>query len=190
MKTSYNLFHPKGVNGLHWKRKLGLIFSLGFLSACNWGPENLMTFEMTFQLISDCSQAGSGAVQCEATEDVVKAKETGTWFLEPRAGKTFILTNHLGEVIKGVGPFEDENGNTYQARKYEEEVDTGDGCHTYVDELYNIVLDEEGDLKGDLTIAQTGGSAIESAECSVLWAHEIKYELKGAKSDELVPARE
>ncbi|MBL92704.1 MAG: hypothetical protein CMH56_12940 [Myxococcales bacterium] len=190
MKTSYNLFHSKGVNGLRWLKRLGSVASLGVLSACGLGAENLMTFEMTFQLISDCSQSGSNAVQCEATEDVVKAKETGTWFLESRAGKTFILTNHLGEVIKGVGPFVEENGSVYQARKYEEEVDTGDGCHTYTDELYNLVLDEEGSLTGELTVAQTGGSAIESADCGVLWANEIKYDLKGTKSDELVPARE
>ena len=175
-----------------------LCLSLFALGGCS--SERLMTFEMTFQLISDCSQAGSGAVQCEDTEEVVKAKETGTWFIEPREGKTFVLTNHLGEVIKGVGPFDQEEGVIYQARKYEEQVDTGDGCHTYTDELYNIVL-KDNELTGDLTIAQTGGSAQANetdedgepigtvAACGVLWAHEIKYELKGSESDELVPAR-
>ena len=173
---------------MYFLKRFGLIVSIGFLSACGFGAEKLMTFEVTFQLISDCSQAGSGAVQCEATADVVKTTESGTWFLEPKEGKTFILTNHLGEVIKGVGPFEEENGNVYQARKYEEEVNTSDGCHSFIDKFYDIVL-KDNEFTGALTIAQTGGSALESSEtnCGVLWAHEIKYLVKGTQSDEVVP---
>ena len=96
---------------------------------------------MTLQMVSDCSQAGSGAIQCEDLETVVAAQEKGFWFFEQREGRTFVLINHNGESIKGVGAFEEETGTIYQARKYEEEVNTSDGCHSYRDEIYDLVLD-------------------------------------------------
>ena len=167
-----------------------LIFTsllLGLFSGCNWGS-SLVSYEMTMQLISDCSQAGSGAIQCEDLETVAAAKEKGIWFFEQRAGRTFVLVNHNGESVKGVGAFEGESGQIYQARKYEEEVNTSDGCHNYRDEFYEFVLNENK-LEGELTIAQTGGSELESMECGPLWAHEIKYLLKGSQSEEVVPGR-
>ena len=36
---------------------------------------------MTLQMVSDCSQAGSGAIQCEDLETVAAAQEQGIWFL-------------------------------------------------------------------------------------------------------------
>ena len=143
---------------------------------------------MTLQMVSDCSQAGSGAIQCEDLETVVAAQEKGFWFFEQREGRTFVLINHNGESIKGVGAFEEETGTIYQARKYEEEVNTSDGCHSYRDEIYDLVLDGN-EITGELTIAQTGGSELDSVDCGPLWAHEIKYLLKGSQSEEVVPGR-
>ena len=37
-------------------------------------------------------------------------------------------------------------------------------------------------ITGELTIAQTGGSELDSVDCGPLWAHEIKYLLKGSQS--------
>jgi len=154
--------------------------------ACGAANGGLTSFDVTLQLISDCSQAGSGAIQCEDLETATAVNESGIWFLEQKEGRTFILTNHQGETIKGVGAFEEESGQIYQARKYEEEVNTSDGCHNFTDKFYDIVL-KDNEITGALTIAQTGGSGLESADCDVLWAHEIKYLVKGTQSDEVVP---
>ena len=160
---------------------------LGLMSGCNWGS-SLVSYEMTMQLISDCSQRGSDAIECENLETAIAAQEQGVWFLEQREGRTFILTNHNGEAVKGVGAFDEESGQIYQARKYEEEVNTSDGCHNYRDEFYDLVI-KDNKVEGELTVAQTGGSELDSVECGPLWAHEIKYLLKGSQSEEVVPGR-
>jgi hypothetical protein len=161
---------------------------LSMCCACGSSTGTLTAFNVTLQLISDCSQAGSGAIQCEDLETATAVNESGVWFLEQKEGRTFILTNHQGETIKGVGAFNEDSGDIYQARKYEEEVDTSDGCHNFTDKFYDIVL-KDNEMTGALTIAQTGGSELESADCDVLWAHEIKYLVKGTQSDEVVPGR-
>jgi hypothetical protein len=187
LKNGYTLLSQGSHMGARIEKLIFTSLLLALISGCNWGP-SLVSYEMTMQLISDCSQAGSGAIQCEDLETVAAAKEKGIWFFEQREGRTFVLINHNGESVKGVGAFEEESGQIYQARKYEEEVNTSDGCHNYRDEFYDFVLNENK-LEGELTIAQTGGSELESMECGPLWAHEIKYLLKGSQSEEVVPGR-
>jgi hypothetical protein len=185
IKNSYSLLSQGNDMGARIEKLFITTLFMGICSACGGG---LTSFDVTLQLISDCSQAGSGAIQCEDLETATAVNEGGTWFLEQKEGRTFILTNHQGETIKGVGAFEEESGQIYQARKYEEEVNTSDGCHSFTDNFYDIVL-QDNKITGALTIAQTGGSALESSEtdCGVLWAHEIKYLVKGTQSDEVVP---
>ena len=81
LKNGYTLLSQGNHMGARIEKLIFTSLLMGLVGGCNWGS-SLVSYEMTMQLVSDCSQAGSGAIQCEDLETVAAAKEKGVWFFE------------------------------------------------------------------------------------------------------------
>jgi hypothetical protein len=147
-----------------------LLFLCGL---CGWiggcaEEDPLQAFDIVLVTISDCSQVGSNAVQCEDEEELQELQRTGRWVVEDQGGGLppivnsgyFVVTTEDGSSYTGLHFQNDgstatescngEGGVCYFARTRSDSVDPNTECLT----IHETSLDFRnmgGILKGVVT---------------------------------------
>jgi len=126
---------------------LGCLIAATIVGGCAQ-EDPIQSFENRFVTISDCSQVGSNAVQCEDEVELQNIERTGRWVLEDEGGGLpplvnqgyFVATTEDGRSYTGLYFLNDgatetesckgEGGVCYFARSRTDSVDPNTQCLT------------------------------------------------------------
>lgn len=160
------------------------------------GPtDSIKTFDVELVTISECSQVGAGAVQCEDEAELATHTIFGQWIIDERASDAFTLTTHQGRTLPGLyfantseisDQCRGQGGTCYFARTRTDELDVENNCIQINQRALDSVLDPEtntlGGIFSDITLTDEN--------CGTPFVEEVIIEVTGTLTDESVYARE
>lgn len=168
----------------------------GTLLSAACGPtDTIKTFDVELVTISECSQVGAGAVQCEDESELENHTIFGQWIIDERAPDAFTLTTHRGRTLPGLyfpnnseisAQCTGQGGICYFARTRTDELDVENNCIQINQRALDSVLTPETNtLSGvfsDITLTDEN--------CGTPFVEEVIIQVTGTLSDESVYARE
>ncbi len=160
------------------------------------GPtDTIKTFDVELVTLSECSQVGAGAVQCEDAEELARHTTIGQWIIDERAQDAFTLTTHQGRTLPGLYFANNSEvseqctgggGTCYFARTRTDALDVESNCIEINQRALDSVLDPETNtlngLFSDITLTDEN--------CGTPFVEEVIIQVTGTLSEESVYARE